>query len=237
MNPPTTRDDSPRPGVTPKQLGVGMRFSLHPHCDAYVDVILGALMDAGDAGLTEGLVVDTDDVSTYVGALVAPAEQRLVGYLAGVISSAYHRSGGGHVVVQVLLSRGCPGEVSCDLTVTGLPRVAPIALGLTGVRASAHWSLYPLLDAGSDAGTHMAHIEAAISDAQRRGTASEPAHYATRLDGDVGEVLTTAADAWAAVGAVVPHVVTHLTVSVGSPTQSRSQSLSRSSSRSSSTQA
>jgi energy-coupling factor transport system substrate-specific component len=61
------------------------------------------------------------------------------------------------------------------------------------------------------------HIEAAIAAAQRRGVASSPAHYATKLTGDVADVLATAVDAWAQVGANVPHVVTHLTVSVGSP--------------------
>lgn len=221
VNSPFVESDPPDDGITPERLGVGMRFSLHPHCDGYVEVILGALRDATDAGLTAGLVVETDDVSTYVGAMTEPAGQRLVGYLACVIRSAYHRSGGGHVVAQVLLSRGCPGEVSCDPTKIGRPAAEPVDVGSTGVLASAHWSLYPLLDPGSEAGTHMAHIEAAISDAQRRGTASEPSHYATRLDGDVADVLATAADAWSAVGSVVPHVVTHLTISVGSPTQTR----------------
>lgn len=204
-------------GATPAALGIGARFSLHPHCDDFVDVILGALRDAADAGLTEGLVLETDDVSTYVGARQAPAEQRLVRYLAGVLAAASRRTGGGHVVAHVLLSRGCPGEVTCDLAVSGLPGAAPVDVPATGVPATGHWSLYPLLDGGTDAGDHMAHIEAAIDAARRRGTASASAHYATRLTGDVADVLATAADAWAAVGGHVPHVVTHLTVSVGSP--------------------
>lgn len=121
-------------------------------------------------------------------------------------------------MAHVLFSRGCPGEVACDLAVTGLPRPAPVQVEPTGIRAAAQWSLYPLLDGGTDAGDHMAHIEAAIRAATARGTASSPAHYATRLTGDVADVLATAVDAWAQVGAVVPHVVSHLTVSVGSPT-------------------
>lgn len=201
---------------TPAELGVGMRFSIHPHTDDFVGVILGALADAETAGLTDGLAIRTDEVSTYVGAATAPAEQRLAAYLAAVVAAASRRSGGGHVVAHVLLSRGCPGEVSCDLGVTGLPGAAPVELEPTGIRAAAHWSLYPLLDGGSGAGDHMAHIEAAIATATARGVAS-PAHYATKLVGDVAEVLATAVDAWAEVGAVVPHVVTHLTVSVGSP--------------------
>lgn len=201
--------------ATSEQLGIGMRFSLHPHCDNFVEVILGALDDAASAGLTEHLTIETDEVSTYVGTGTEPAEQRLVAYLAAVVAAASRRSKGGHVVAHVLLSRGCPGEATCDLTVTGLPRPAPVEVKPTGIRAAAQWSLYPLLDGGN--GDHMTHIEDAIAAAQRRGVAASPAHYATRLSGDVAKVLATVADAWAGVGTRVPHVVSHVTVSVGSP--------------------
>ncbi|KAE8766039.1 YkoF family thiamine/hydroxymethylpyrimidine-binding protein [Georgenia thermotolerans] len=213
----TRLDEARAAGATPDQLGVGMRVSLHPHCDDFVDVILGALADTAAAGLTDDLVLETDEVSTYVGARTAPAEQRLAAYLTALVAAASRRSDGGHVVAHVLLSRGCPGEVSCDLAVTGLPHVAPVAIARTGLRAAAQWSLYPLLDGGSAGGEHMAHIEAAIAHAQRRGTATSPAHYATTLVGDLADVVATAVDAWAEVGAVVPHVVTHLTISLGSP--------------------
>ncbi len=204
--------------AAPEQLGIGARLSLHPHCDDFVRVILTALDDVAEAGLTDGLVLETDEVGTYVGARRSPAEERLARYLAGVVAAAYRRSDGGHVVAHVLLSRGCPGERSCDLSVTGLPHPAPVRVERTGVPAVAQWSLYPLLDGGTDDGDHMAHIEAAIATARRSGVASGAAHYATRLTGDVSEVLATAVDAWAEIGARVPHVVSHLTVSVGSPT-------------------
>src|SRR5690625_895767 len=111
-------------GATPQQLGIGMRFSIHPHTDDFVSVILGAIAEAEDAGLTDGLVIDTDDVSTYVGATEDPAEERLARYLAAVVTAAAR--GGHHVVAHVLLSRGCPGEVSCELSVTGRPEPAPV---------------------------------------------------------------------------------------------------------------
>ena len=218
-----TRTTSELAAATPPQLGIGMRFSLHPHCNDFVEVILGALEDARAAGLTEGLVIDTDEVSTYVGAATEPAEQRLTLYLAEVISAASRRSGGGHVVAHVLLSRGCPGEVTCDLSVTSLPTPDPVKVELTGVPAVAQWSLYPLLDSDSDVGDHMVHIEAAISDAQQRGGVAVPLHYATKLVGDVAEVVTTVADAWSRVGSQVAHVVTHLTVSTGSPSSGSTQ--------------
>lgn len=213
----STAQTSELGSASPGELGVGMRFSVHPHCEDFVEVILGALADVREAGLDEGLFVETDEVSTYVGASDADAEQRLARYLVAVVAAAYRRSGNGHVVAHVLLSRGCPGEATCDLAVTALPRVAPVALVATGVPAVAHWSLYPLLDGGEATAPHMAHIEQATEAARRRGTAAEPAHYATKLSGDLADVLATAVDAWTGVGGQVPHVVTHLTVSVGSP--------------------
>lgn len=204
-------------GATPEQLGIGMRFSIHPACDNFVEVILGALGDVEAAGFTEGLVIETDEVSTYVGARTEPAEQRLVAYLAAVIAAASRRCGNGHVVAHVLFSRGCPGEVTCDLATIRLRSTAPVQVEPAGLKAAVQWSLYPLIDGGSEAGDHMAHIEAAIASAGRRGTAAAPAHYATKLTGDLADVLATTVDAWAQVGAHVPHVVTHLSVSVGSP--------------------
>ncbi|MHB1063916.1 MAG: YkoF family thiamine/hydroxymethylpyrimidine-binding protein [Georgenia sp.] len=205
-------------GATPEQFGVGMRFSIHPHTDDFVEVILGALADVEATGLAEGLVIEIDDVSTYVGARTAPAEQRLIAYLCAVIVAASRRSRGAHIVTHVLFSRGCPGEVSCELAVTGPPTAEPVDLDPVGIRAVAQWSLYPLLDGSSDSGDHMSHIEAAIGAATQRGITASPAHYATKLAGDLADVLAIVVDAWARVGTGVPHVVTHLSVSVGSPT-------------------
>lgn len=210
----TGTDHVRQDGPSPRELGIGARASVHPHCDDFVAVVLGALDDVERAGLGSGLVRETDDVSTWVGAVDPPAEERLARYVAGLVEAAWRRSGEGHVVTHLLLSRGCPGEVSCDLAVTGLPAVAPVRLEPTGIRAAAQWSLYPLAD---DDRSHMALIEAAIARARQRGVALEPRHYATMLRGDLADVLATAVDAWSAVGREVAHVVAHLTVSVGSP--------------------
>jgi len=200
--------------ATPEELGIGMRLSIHPLCEDFAGVILGALHDAHVGGLEEGLVVETDEVSTYVGARTIPAETRLLIYAAGTIVAAHQRSGGGHVVAHVLLSRGCPGEVCCNLGAVALPPAYPIRVPRAGLEAVAQWSLYPLIDSDSGHGSHMAHIESAVADARGRGNAAEPAHYATKLTGDLADVLATAGDAWLRVGTNIPHVVSHLTVSV-----------------------
>lgn len=187
---------------------MGARFSIHPMADDFVDLILGALESVEPGGLT----VETDTVSTYL----AGPEDDLVRYIVEA-TAAVARSGV-HTVAQVLLSRGCPGEMTCELSEGELPVPAELTPPLaTGLRAEADWSLYPLSDGGEGI-DHMAEIEKAITDARRRGVEVDPRHYATRLRGDLAEVVSAACQAWMAAGASVPHVTTHLTLSLNSPT-------------------
>lgn len=216
--PPAAQTASEPATISPEQYGVGARFTLSVYDSDYVRIILGALSECDASGLT----VETNDISTFV----SGSEQRVLSYLRDVIAAA--AASGAHLSAAILLSRGCPGELACALP-PGVPALgaAPIALPETGVRARAHWSLYPLLDAGADAGAesvsaapqdHMAPIYAAIEGAKASGVFSGSDHFATRLDGDLALVLETVANAWIGVGCVVQHVVTHLTVSINSPT-------------------
>lgn len=197
------------PDMTPQQYGVGARFTLSVYDSDYVRIILGALEQADRTGLT----LETNDISTFVGG----TEQRVLEFLRDVIGAA--AASGVHISAAILLSRGCPGELACALP-AGVPALgaAPVSLAPAGVRARAHWSLYPLLDGGSE-GDHMSPIYAAIEDAKTAGIYSGSDHFATRLDGDLAAVLQTAANGWIGVGGVVQHVTTHLTVSLNSPTQ------------------
>src|SRR5699024_11156290 len=119
--------------------GVGARFTLSVYDSDHVNIILDTLaqVDAGD------LLVETGDISTFVTGSV----QRVLRYLRYVTAAAAAR--GVHISAAILLSRGCPGELQCELP----PGVAalgaePVTLEPVGMRARAHWSLYPLLDAG-----------------------------------------------------------------------------------------
>lgn len=194
--------------VSPTEYGVGARFTLSVYADDFSDVILGALADVD----TDGLTVETGDISTFIGG----DEQRILTYLRDVITKA--ATTGKHVSAQILLSRGCPGELQCALP-DGVPAVGaePVVLEPAGVRARAHWSLYPLLDGGA-AGEHMDGIHEAIQHARDNGTYSGSDHFATRLDGDLSDVLATVANGWLAVGKTVQHVTTHVTISINSPT-------------------
>lgn len=195
--------------ISPVQYGVGARFTLSVYDSNYVEVILGALA-ASDAS---DLTIKTDDISTFIGG----AEQRMVEYLRDVIAHAART--GVHLSAQILLSRGCPGELQCELPqgVTALGG-DPIDLPATGVQASAHWSLYPLLD-GFGGGEHMTGIYEAVELARRNGVYSGSEHFATRLDGDLAAVLGTVASGWLLVGKQVQHVTSHVTISINSPTR------------------
>ncbi len=207
------------PPATPADLGIGARFSLHPHVTDFVPVILGALA-AGDHSRLE---VTTDELSTFV----RGTEQDVLTYLRDVIAAAA-RPGpdtaadrpAPHVVAHVLLSRGCPGEVACELGDDVVLRPVELpGLEPTGLTASAHWSLYPMDDGGPARPTdHMAGIWAAIALAKELGTFSRGEHFVTRLDGDLSDVLATVAGGWLLVGRQVRHVATHVTISLGSPT-------------------
>ena len=201
--------------MTPQQYGVGARFTLSVYDSDYAAIILDALNGANSSGLT----IATNDISTFI----TGHEQRVLEYLRDVITVAARA--GAHLSANVLLSRGCPGELQCALP-SGVSALAADAVSLepARVRARAHWSLYPLLDgdaADSDRDVprdHMVPIAEVIEGSKAEGVYSGSDHYATRLDGDLAKVLEVAANAWIGVGAKVQHVVTHLTISINSPT-------------------
>ncbi|WP_206079745.1 YkoF family thiamine/hydroxymethylpyrimidine-binding protein [Propioniciclava coleopterorum] len=198
----------------PLRFGVGARVTVAVMSDRYAEVILGALGDL-DAS---GLVVETGDVSTYVGG-PEDALLRWVTDLAAAVAET-----GEHASVSVHLSRGCPGEARCSAPGGAGPRpVAPPAGRRTGRFAAAEWALYPLADiaVGDHAPDHMRDIEAAIDLARGNGTFQGSSHFVTRLTGDLGDVLATAFAGWTMVGRTVQHVTSHLTVSVNSPSHAR----------------
>lgn len=184
---------------------VGCRFSLYPLTDAFVSIILDALK----GGSMQGLDVRTDDVSTYV----SGDEDAMLAFVQQALVAASKRTP--HVVCTLLLSRGCPGEEMCEVDATA-PRAAPHVrrtdLHLTGVRAAAHFSLYPLgiVD-------YMDVIYREIGKAKEAGTCTRAEHFASRLEGDVAEIFATIPDCWDRAEVNAGHVVAHATISVGSP--------------------
>lgn len=214
MTPSTSAQSiAPSSALTPQDLGVGARFTVAVMDNDFARIILAALASADASDLT----VQTDPVST----LVRGSEQRVLEYVTSVIAAAARS--GHHISATLLLSRGCPGEVTCTTTPGLLAEAAPIpTVAATGVRASAHWSLYPLDDTGrpGEAPDHLRDIYAAVDYAKERGTYVRGEHYATLLEGDIADVLSTVAAGWVLVGRSVQHVTSHVSVSIASPTSS-----------------
>lgn len=204
---PTDRDSR----STPTDLGVGARFTLAVMSDDFADIILSAIAGADASDLE----IETGSVST----VVRGSEQRVLEYVCATIASAAR--GGHHVTASLLLTRGCPGEVTCATTPGLLAQAAVPTLPLTGIRAAAHWSLYPLGDTGRPgvAPDHLRDIYAAIDYAKDRGTYEGGEHYATLLGGDLADVLATVAAGWVLVGRTVQHVTSHAIISIASPTE------------------
>jgi len=198
------------PTLTPATFGVGARITLAAMSDDYVSIVLGAL----EAADSTGLETQTGAVSTFV----SGAESDLVRYLVQLVGAA-GRSGA-HVSATIHFSRGCPGEVVCELPGGAGPLAAEIPdVAATGVSAVAEWALYPLED-GVRAGTapdHMRDIYAAIDFARELGTFEASEHFVTRLSGDVADVIRTVAAGWILVGRTVQHVTSHVTLSINSP--------------------
>ncbi|WP_147796019.1 YkoF family thiamine/hydroxymethylpyrimidine-binding protein [Cellulomonas sp. Y8] len=198
----------------PLRFGVGARVTVAVMSDRYAETILGVLGSVA----TDGLVVQTGDVSTYVGG----AEADLLRYVTDLVDAV--AATGEHAAVTLHLSRGCPGEVRCALPGGAGPRAVALPPGRrTGRSGAAEWALYPLADdvrAGVEP-DHMRDIEAAIELARGNGTFRGSEHFVTRLEGDVGALVETVVGAWARVGRSVQHVTSHVTFSLNSPTRSR----------------
>lgn len=205
----------------PLAFGVGCRITASVMADDYARVITGAL----DSLDTSGLTLVTGDVSTYAGGS-EKAILRLLTDLGEALAASGH-----HVSLAITLSRGCPGEVACEAPGGAGPRAVEAPTGRrTGHRAAGEWALYPLADPAAVPGgsapdpDHMRDIWAAIEVAKELGTFRVSEHFATRLEGDLGDVLATVVRAWVIAGRSVQHVTSHLTVSLNSPSWGESAS-------------
>ncbi|APX32689.1 hypothetical protein BH708_08140 [Brachybacterium sp. P6-10-X1] len=199
------------PAESPLGFGVGARVTAGVMADDYAR-ILGETL----SGLDESsLVRETGDVSTYVGGHEADLLRWLIDLGEGLARTEHHAT------LTVHLSRGCPGEVVCELPGGAGPRRAEVPPPRrTGRFATAEWALYPLADQDTGDGTapdHMRDIYAAIDHARELGTFRGSEHFVTRLEGDLGDVLATALAGWVLVGRGVQHVTSHLTLSLNSP--------------------
>lgn len=198
---------------------LGCQFSIYPMSSDFIGVILHAI-EALDRH-KDRLEIATDDISTT---LIGPPDALFPALADSFIAAA---EAGGHVVMNVSLSRGCPGEPDdprCRAdemqarNVAGaddpaaaaagqLPRVAP-----SGVKTAAQIALYPLGRAD-----YMDQIGACIDFTKKAGVFANGKHFCTRLTGDAADVFQAIEQSFLGFGAAEDHVVLTAVVSKGSP--------------------
>ncbi len=198
---------------------LGCQFSLYPMTDRFVEVILGAIDRLQNLG--DRLRVESDDLST----LLVGAPEVLFPALQECFVQAAGRSS--HLVMNVSLSRGCPGEPddplchsaalggSVEPTAAGrvsaaLGRLGPVAP--TGIPAAAQIALYPL-----GRPDYMAAIGDCIAFIKKSGLHSRAKHFCTRMDGDAAEVFQAIETSFLCFGGHDDHVVLTAVISKGSP--------------------
>lgn len=187
----------------------GTQFSLYPMTDRFVEVILPAVEKLKSRG---GLTIETDDLSTL---LRGEAAEVFAAIRDAFIAAA---ASGRHVVANVLVSRGCPGEEQCEADSGTAPRepATPTQLeplvDTPRVEAAAQYSLYPL---GRE--DYMEQIYQAVAGAKETGTFARSKNFCTRLDGPADKLFQTIYESFT--GAPASHAVIHATVSANSPSR------------------
>lgn len=181
----------------------GARFSIYPMTDRYVPVIVEAIRGLGH----HGLEVETDDVSTFLGG----DRNAIWTSLEDAFATAART--GEHVVMSAQVSHGCPGETYCEPDPRTGTADAPIVRPGAGVPVACQWSLYPL-----GVPDYMDVIYREIDRTKQAGVFRKGAHFVSRLDGDLSEVLTAIRRSFDEACGSVGHVAAHLTLSANSPT-------------------
>lgn len=210
-------------------MRMGAQIALYPMSDRFIDAILRCIEAV--KGI-EGLDVSNDDLST----LLLGESNLLFAAVRDMFVQA--ASGGVHVVLTALFSRGCPGDSycrGCD-TRAGAPEplesseappaATPAALAPSSSAGrtliAAHYSLYPL-------GTpdYMNQISAAVAGAREEGSFTASKNFCTRLDGSADTVFSDLYRGFITAEAL--HTVLHAAVSANSPsTKSQTESQNKS---------
>src|SRR5262245_11801782 len=196
----------------------GAQLSLYPMSDDYVGIILEALTALDP--YRQQCRIETDDLSTLI---VGPPERLFPAMQDLFVKAA---SSGVHCVLSAAVSRGCSGEPDVPICTPGtIPRAASLeariaaarnsvaAAKLTGQRAAAQFSLYPL---GSD--HHMTEIHGCIDFLKSSGVFDRAKNFCTKIKGDAGPVFATLSEAFLSFGSPDGHVALDLTASANSPT-------------------
>lgn len=181
----------------------GVSFSIHPMSDNFIEIIKGAINESD----TSKVHVKTDDVTTTI-------RGKLVHVFDAAKAIFMHAAKTGvHVAFQATYSLGCPGDSSGDVYMAedDNPLNAEQVKDIKQY-AAAKFSLYPL-----GGGNYMDIIYEQI-EAMKKHVAVSPAHYSTRLEGEVIEIFNGLEQVFkATVEGGSSHTVMTVSISANSP--------------------
>ena len=154
---------------------VGLRFSIHPMADHFIEIIKGALKEAD----TSNVWMHTDDVST-----VMRGKQVHVFDTAKAIVLHAAKTGA-HVAFNGTFSIGCPGDSAGDVYL----EKDDIVLNEPHIRdlkqyVSSQFALYPMNNPD-----YMSVIYKEVDRAKKHGVYNDSMHYASGLHGDIHDVF------------------------------------------------
>lgn len=196
---------------------LGCQFSLYPMTSDFVAVILNAVKPL--ERYKDRLEIETDDVSTT---LIGAPEALFPALFESFTAAARVP---GHLVMNLTLSRGCPGEpddprcATPRLDTSRAKSAAPTAMAKrppTGIATVSQISLYPLGRAD-----YMDDIAACIDVAKNAGTYARGKHFCSKLSGDAADVFDTIERSFLEFSPPAAHVVLTAILSKGSPTAAR----------------
>lgn len=182
----------------------GCRMSLHPMCDDYANVILGAVEKIDTTKVWSA----TDHLSTvYRG-----RQSQVIDCARAAFVYAWRENV--HMVGEFTLSRGCPGDVDADrfLETDDEPcNCAAISQGDFHTFAKISFYAFGVVE-------YMAHIRFVVALAQTRGLKPRSAHYVTMLEGGANALFAYFDEVLRYARQHLPHYVLEATLSVNSPT-------------------
>ena len=181
----------------------GASFSLYPMSDDFVDVIQNSLSETD----TSKVWMQTDDVTTTV-------RGKMVHVFDVTKAIMIHAAETGkHVAFQATYSLGCPGDSEGDVYLSEDDNIANLGVSESDNQyAAAKFSLYPL-----GGGDYMDIIYEQI-DAMKKYVSVKPAHYSTKLEGDIVDIFNGLEKVFqATVNSGSSHTVMTVSVSANSP--------------------
>ncbi|WP_394190015.1 YkoF family thiamine/hydroxymethylpyrimidine-binding protein [Paenisporosarcina quisquiliarum] len=189
---------------------VGLRFSIHPMADNFIDIIKGALREAD----TSNVWMHTDDVST----VMRGKEMHVFDTAKAIV--LYAAKTGAHIAFNGTFSIGCPGDTQGDVylekddVLLNTPQIQGIKQYV-----SSQFALYPMNNPD-----YMSAIYKEIERAKEHGVYNESMHYASGLHGDIHDVFAFLEESFAhARSAEHSHLVMTVNMSINSPSHREEQ--------------